>query len=208
MTWWTCSGINEITPLATVALAVATFWMAFKTAKLAKQEERHHQDASMPVCLLETLGDGGGGAGSRQDVVKFLPSTHTSTLSFYEIRGILKNVGVGPALKLRVILYCLSHNYSVSYELAPLGANETRNPSKIASPAPNGVIISFPHKSTPNIDDTAISSSCSGNWDLYLQYEDVFGNPYYTSYSTKNADIWGEFKKGVTPFCASKTIPK
>jgi hypothetical protein len=203
MTWWTT---DHITAGATTGLALATTYMAWKTAKLTKQEERHHQDASMPVCVLETLHDGGGGTLDRKRVIDLKsdendPVTRSPKHYFYHIYGILTNIGMGPALGLRVTVCFPSHdNYYFSYNLAPLGANEKRDPDKTASAAPQGIIITIPRCPVPEFDNIAIAASFKEGWVMYLEYNDVFGNPYHTRHPTKTSDTWGEFKKGRAPY--------
>ncbi|MHB8252942.1 MAG: hypothetical protein ACYDEV_04445 [Acidiferrobacter sp.] len=202
--WLLAVGI--LTAAGTIGLAIATFWMASKTAELTKQEERHHQDASMPVCVLETLHDGGGGTMDRKRVIdlqvgKNGTDTNLPIHYFYHIYGILTNIGMGPALALRITLCFPSHdNYYFSYNLAPLGANEKRDPDKTPSAAPQGIIITIPRYPVPKFDNTAIAASFKEGWVMYLEYNDVFGNPYHTRHPTKTSDTWGEFKKGIAPY--------
>ena len=202
--------VGTLTAVGTIGLAFATFWMAKKTRDLAVQEERHHQYGAMPVCVLETLGDGGGGVKDRKQIIelsedpKFVSTPVRHFL--YKIKGILKNIGTGPALKLRVTLCFPSDNsYKISYPLSPLGVNETRDPAKIGSSALWGVFITLEYGATSDSEVSTINSTFSKGWCLYLEYEDVFGNPYHTRHSTNTNDAWGTFVKGAAPYYCPET---
>ena len=200
--------VGALTAAGTISLAFATFWMAKKTRDLAVQEERHHQDGAMPVCVLETLDDGGAGVKDRMRIIDLYEDPNSASTEvrhyLYKIYGILKNIGTGPALKLRIALCFPSDNsYKLSYALSPLGVNETRDPDRIASPEPRGVLITLPYGVTSALEASTITAAFSNGWCLYLEYEDVFGNPYHTRHSTNINDAWGTFVKGVAPYHAS-----
>lgn len=114
--------VGALTAVGTIGLATATFWMAKKTRDLAVQEERHHQDGAMPICFLDEA------AGGRANIVELAEYDIGGQPVFqYQIYGPLRNVGQGPALKLRLTLRSSAYrNYEVSVDLDPLGAGEIR----------------------------------------------------------------------------------
>ena len=211
---WGLLMVGELTAAATIGLAMATFWMAKKTRDLAVQEERHHQDGAMPICLLEESG------GSRGNTVQFFVERSDGGQPVFEywIYGPLRNIGQGPALDLRLILrFPTFGNHEVIYDLDPLGAGEARGtePATTAAWDPESVGAAFcgklladhdgrriaviPIAPAPGFNDTTIKMSQEAWGDIFLEYTDVFGNRFYTHHTKNRQHQWMQFGKGSRP---------
>lgn len=218
MTWWTA---DHITAFATTGLALATTWMAWKTAKLTKQEERHHQDGSMPICFLDEV------TWDRGSIVKLQEDNNGGQPVFeYRIYAPLRNIGQGPALNLRLTLRFMTYgNHEVSVDLDPLGAGKVRGiysepippphlPKMVASVASVYAsdaarrIATIPVSPVPGFNDTAIKGSQDAWTEIFLEYTDIFGNHFYTQHTKSPQQQWMQFGKGSRPVpIAAPPIP-
>ncbi len=204
--------VGILTAAGTIGLAIATFWMAKKTRDLAVQEERHHQDGAMPICLLDEA------VGGRANTVELKVQDNGSQTTFqYQIYGPLRNIGQGPALDIRLVLrFSTFNNHEASYGLDPLGAGEARGidfapaTALVAEPA----IVFFEKQfaahdarriaaisvsSSPGFNDTTIRGSKDAWTEIFLEYTDIFGNHFYTQHTKSPQHQWMRFGKGSRP---------
>ncbi len=205
---WGLLIVGALTAVGTIGLAMATFWMAKKTRDLAVQEERHHQDGAMPICLLDEA------VGSRGNTVEF----ESQTAFQYRIYGPLRNIGHGPALNLRLVLrFPTFNNHEVIYDLDPLGAGEVRGAEPATTTAWDSESVGadvygnllaahdgrriavIPIAPAPGFNDTTIKMSQDAWGDIFLEYTDIFGNHFYTHHTKNRQHQWMQFGKGSRP---------
>ena len=212
MTWWTPDHIGEVTAVATTGLALATTWMAWKTANLTQQEERHHQDGAMPICVL------GEASGSRTDTVQLVPQDNGGHPIFeYHVYGPLRNIGPGPALDLRLTLrFEAPSRHQETVNLDPLGAGDVRGvysglaskpgqfqaveifAKQIAYNTARRIAI-IPIRPTPDFNEANIRGSVDAWAEIILEYRDVFGTSFCTTHPRDPRQQWAQFRKGTRP---------
>lgn len=209
---WGLLMVGALTAVGTIGLAMATFWMAKKTRDLAVQEERHHQDGAMPICLLDEEVRG------RSNTVELREQGKGSQIPFeYHIYGALRNIGHGPALNIRLVLrFPTFNNHEITYDLDPLGAGEARGADLTAAIAsvcnPEAPpyekqfaaregrrIATIPMAPVGNFNDTTIRMSGDAWGDIFLEYTDIFGTRFYTQHTKDPQNQWMRLGKGSRP---------
>ena len=207
---WGLLIVGTLTAGGTIGLAAATFWMAKKTRDLAVQEERHHQDGAMPICLLAEA------VGSRGNTVEFVERSEGGQPVFeYQVYGPLRNIGQGPALNLRLVLrFPTFNNHEVIYDLDPLGAGDVKGLASAFVVGPDmgtdfqrkqfvaheeNRIAVIPIAPAPGFNDTTIKMSQEAWGNIFLEYTDIFGNQFYTQHTKSPQQQWIQFNKGIRP---------
>ena len=165
---------NALTGTGTLALAGTTFCVIRQGQRQREDIERQHRDRFKPVCLLAPYG--GVDAWNRRGALleAMPPAPDNPSCGTVVIRCVLRNVGVGPALKLRLKFRFLDMNgwTSEPWELSPLGAGETCG----SEAAP--LLVPFPiHERFNQTDFTMLTGK---PWEIWLEYEDVFGKPFHS----------------------------
>ena len=94
---WTAVGA-----VATAAAALITAWMAAMTRGSIRQTQRHHRDAFRPLVVFMPYD--GIDPQARKELIDFKATVEGSRVYALELRGTLQNIGVGPALNLRLRL--------------------------------------------------------------------------------------------------------
>ncbi len=189
--WTTISGIATwIAAIATAAAAIATAWMAGMTKRSLQQVEKHHQDSYRPILVIAPSDDAI--PIDRSMLLKLAPSSPGSFESTYIISGLLTNLGVGPALNVRLVLRIMGiAGYGISRELTPVPAKESRGESDYS------VRVSFQPQGGFNDADAQLSTGSS--WEIILEYEDVFGNRFHTIHSKNPQRPWTVCGRGSPP---------
>jgi hypothetical protein len=163
---------NALTGIGTLALAVATFCVIRQGQQQRRDGERQHSDRFKPICLLAPYG--GVDAWNRRGALleATSPAPDNPSCGTVAIRCVLRNVGVGPALKLRLKFRFLDMNgwTSEPWELSPLGAGETCG----SEAAP--LLVPFPIHERFNQADFATLTGKP--WEICLEYEDIFGRQF------------------------------
>lgn len=101
----------------------------------------------------------------------------------YALRGVLKNIGKGPALNVRCTLEFLGvEGYGITTELTPVGAGErldfTVQPLRVV-PTLNA-----------SFNETDLHISPGSGWKIFLEYEDVFGRCFRTTHVKNPQEPW------------------
>jgi hypothetical protein len=157
--------------VGTLALAVATYAIIRQGKGQALDAERQHRDRLKPICLLKPY-DGIDPRSRRRDLIATVESTLENRFAGQvEIRCVLQNVGMGPALHLRIKFWFLG-KFSEPWDLAPLGAGETRGDQ--AAP------LCFPLQSHERLNETDFAHLTEEPWDIWLEYTDVFGTEFHS----------------------------
>lgn len=169
--------------IADALTAAGTIAMAVTTGIVIRQNQRHHQDAFRPVCIL--VPDEGLDAFARREIVEHHEEPNNPA-KFFRIHCGVKNVGGGPAIKLRLVMRFSGNPIAQpEVELQPLGAEQS-NPSPVRVPA-------FLHERF-NLADYQIAPG--DVWELWLVYEDIFGNVFHTRHTKNPQQPWASFGNG------------
>ncbi len=161
--------LDCITPLATLALAGATGWMAWKTAALVKQAQKHHVENLTPVLTLDPI------AG-----ICLHRSSSVDTDARYLFNGILRNSGLGPALDLKAIIRFPGIGEGKPKHLPPLGGGMEWGETTTGAGMVRGqIFFLFPHQGNLPSESSGVVTS---TWEIDLEYSDVFGNKYWTKH--------------------------
>lgn len=196
-----------LTAVGTIALAIATFRVIQQGRQLREDAERQHRDRFKPVCLLAPYGgvDVWNRRGELLDVMQ--PASDNPSCGTVAIRCVLRNVGTGPALKLRLKFRFLDLNgwTSEPWELSPLGAGETCG----SEAAP--LLVPFPIQERFNQTDFAMLTGKP--WEIWLEYEDVFGRQFQSVHRKSPFDTdpaksaWTTAGPGQRPKAVMPPIP-
>lgn len=197
---------NAVIAICTAFAAVFTAVMAWFTRKAIveshtqyektrAQSEQHHQDAFRPVVVLSPFE--GVEPEDRSNVIHFDPAMGSDDRRFVMISGILRNVGTGPALGVRLRFRAMGKpDYGFALSLAPIGAREKY---ELASRGPSNRPLRYPVRPTPGFNATDIELAGNSGWDLVIEYEDVFGNRFHTTHRKNPQMPWTECGKGPAP---------
>ena len=155
--------------IATVVLAAFTAWMAFETKKLAEEGrdssvlmELHHQERLAPILQFYPDPIGGFPGGIQFDWWNDPQGCRC------QIRGMLHNSGLGPALNIKLIITIPNYFLPITFIAPPVGSLEKQEYFR-------------EYLSTDfNFTDCAFLESNQGIWEMRIEYTDLFGNPYLT----------------------------
>lgn len=192
---------NAVIAICTAAAAVFTAAMAFYTRIAIKhsqqqfrdaqqRDEARHQDAYRPVVVLEPFG--GVEAAARANLVSVDPSSKMGTFRLFRVSCLVRNLGVGPALNVRLSFRAMGKlGYGFTQELVPVGVGEQQGDTKRA--------LEVWVQSTPSFNDADLALASGTGWELVLEYEDVFGNPFHTIHRKNPQMPWTQCGKGAAP---------
>lgn len=182
MTW--TAAWEGATAIGTIAMAFTTGIVILQNNRQRQEIARQHQDAFKPICVL--VPDDGQDAVGRRDIVK-CHEEPVNPFKYLLIKASVKNIGCGPALKLRITVCSLQNPVlRQQAELEPIGSQQ-----QIDSPLRVQVFEN-------NIGNfQAVPGSV---WELWITYEDVFGNIFHTRHSKNTQQPWtilgeGEIKE-------------
>ena len=188
-TFWTAAAA-----VFTAVMAGFTGWSIVASQRQQRralqQSDQHHQDGFRPVLVLSTFD--GIDPLDRSALLCLNPPRPGDATRLYLIPCLLRNVGVGPALKVHLSLRFMGiEGYGISRELAPMQAGERRGD------ADHPVAVQFRPRGSFN--DTDVLLSVGTSWELLLEYEDVFGNRFHTIHSKIPLQPWTVCGKGPAP---------
>ena len=205
MTWpdvWSAS-----TAVGTIAMAITTAWVIRQGKQQRKDVERQHRDQFKPICCLGPY-DGVDAWNRRQALIETVaPSSDNPSVGTVAVHCLLQNVGMGPALELRLRFRVLDMNgwLSEPWELSPLGAGE-----KLGGEG-NPLLIPLPLNDALNETDLGILSGRL--WEIRLEYRDVFGQQFISVHSKRAFDsdlatfTWDTPAKGDRQKATMRPIP-
>jgi len=189
------------TAIATGAAAVFTAVMAWFTRrsiveshtqyeKTRAQSEQHHQDAFRPVLVLAPRS--GIDQLDRSNLLWDLPAKPQETTRAFETPCVLRNIGTGPALNVRMGVRLMGiEGYGISREVIPLRAGgETAGTE-------GHLRMEFRLRDDFNAADVDFAKGLG--WEVLLEYEDVFGNTFHTIHRKNPQMPWTECGKGQAP---------
>jgi hypothetical protein len=197
---------NALTGIGTLGLAGATFCVIRQGQRQRAETERQHQDRFKPICVLGTY-SGVDAWTKRAGLLETIPpSADNPSYGTIKIRCVLQNVGVGPALNLRVKFRFLDMNgwTSEPWEISPLAAGESYG-------SESALFVPFPIHEQFNQTDFAML--IGKPWEIWLEYEDVFGRQFQSVHSKSllNSDpatfTWTAPVPGQEPKAVMRPIP-
>ncbi len=174
-------------PSAWEALTAAgTIAMAATTVAVILQNRRQHREALQPICVL--VPENGTDAVGRRDILQ-LQKEPNDPNKYFSICCDLKNIGGGPAVKLRLrVTFWVNTTARFAAELSPLGAHEI-----VAGPLRIPVFVG------KQFTEAEYGWAPGEGWDLWLEYEDVFGNVFHTRHTKTPQQPWVQIGKGSIP---------
>ena len=166
-----------LTAIGTLAMAATTTLVIRQTAKhhhaLLAQQLKEHQDRFKPICFLSPF-SGIDPLNQRHDLVAIAePPPNNPAYGTVTLHCTLQNVGVGPALNLRITFKSDNGDTTDPWELSPLGVGE-----KYGS-ATTPLLI-------PIRADKCQLLAVS--WQIWLDYEDIFGRKFKTVHRSMTYD--------------------
>lgn len=181
MTWaiiW-----DAATAIGTIAMAVTTGIVIRQNKKQRQDIARQHQEALLPICVL--VPEAGMDATGRRDILQVHQEPNDPSKYFFVHCGV-KNIGSGPAVKLKLrVTFWTNTAARFEAELSPLGANESA-----AGPLRVPVFLG------DQFTESEYGWAPGEGWDLWLEYEDVFGNVFHTRHTKTPQQPWVQIGKG------------
>lgn len=155
-----------------------------------QQSDQHHQDGFRPVLILRP--HDGVDPLDRGALLRAEKDPGTDGSRVFVINAALQNVGVGPALNIRLTLRVMEIvGYGTSRELAPLKAGEMRGDREHPLRIPLWLHDGF--------NSADFQSATNPIWTLILEYKDVFGHDCHTIHSKNPLQPWTVCDKGPAP---------
>jgi hypothetical protein len=161
---WSC-----LTGLGTLALAATTFAIIVQGRQQRADAERQHRDRLKPICLLAPPQGVDPWAGRAKLVETIAPTPETPGFGTVIIHCVLRNIGLGPALNLRIsIRFQDMGDWTTDpWELSPLGAGENRGG--------DGTPLIVPIRLDERFNQSDFAQLTGRPWEILLDYENVFG---------------------------------
>lgn len=198
--------LDVITAISTAAAAVFTAVMALLTRRAIKegqgqrketndhfaltrdQDKQHHEDAFRPLLVLT--------ASSSSEIYErgelvdvYMPQGQLSSVF---VNCVLRNIGSGPALNVRLSVRSDRRTgFGPSRELPPVAANG------VISDGGSRIEVLVVHRDGFNVQD--VRNLPNGLWLLVLEYQDVFGNTFHTIHSKHSGEPWTRVGRGLAP---------
>lgn len=200
MNW---SAVSAICTAAAAGFTAVMAWYTRAAIKNSHQEfrdaqmrsEAHHRDTFRPVVVLSQFE--GVEPEDRSNVIQFDPAVGSNERRFVRVSGFLRNVGVGPALNVRLLFRAMGKtDYGFTLALAPIGAREKYD---LAQRAQNGQGLRYQVRPTSGFNAADIDFASGTGWDLVIEYQDVFGNTFHTIHRKNPLLPWTECGTGVAP---------
>jgi hypothetical protein len=176
----------------TALTSVGTVAMAFTTLWVIRKNKQHHQDSFKPICVLVPEHGVDPGYG-RAEIIKCQEvAANDSSHGTFEVHCALKNIGVGPALNVRMELRIRGFDgYGVSVTHSPLAKDESRGDKE------NPLLIPVTFRDDFNSSDFA--SATSSAWEIFIEYRDCFGNTFHTRHTQDPRKPWSTVSDGPVP---------
>jgi hypothetical protein len=178
----------------TFVAAAVTGWMALMTRNSVRQTQEHHRDAFRPLVIFMPYD--GIDPKNRKELIKFSGPSEGNQLRHLLLNGTLQNIGVGPALNLRLRLALMNPNdVRVTCELSPMKINESRQGPKFGPgdgpfPLAGQWPLAVPVELSQGFTDTDFLIAQNSAWSVIFEYEDVFGQRFRTCHASSRHAPW------------------
>lgn len=174
---------NALTSITTALMAVGTFCVIW-------QERRHHRNTFKPICVLEP--DTGVVPPDRSGILQSEVTTNSPCDGTFTIHSTLKNVGVGPAMNIRLEIRIRGiEGYGTTWPLSPLAKEQSRGDKTHP--------LLIPVKFHDGFNRADFESSTNQGWEIWLEYRDVFGTVFHTRHTKHPREPWAHFGDGPIP---------
>ena len=108
------------------------------------------------------------------------------------IQSPIKNIGNGLALNVRMFIRKDEiTGFGPSIELAPVAGGDQLDP--------NGDAFVLPISDAVDFNDADLKALPGGAWIIVLEYDDVFGNRFYTLHYKNSQQPWARTGRGPAP---------
>ena len=192
MTWYDSTAFwTGAAAISTAVMALLT-WRSIAVSQkqhrdARKQSERHHQDAYRPILVL--AGRSGVDPLDRTELLRLDHTRSTGCTRVFALDGIVRNVGVGPALNpCMTVRVRKIEGYGASCTLTPLAVG-----GQIGDP---DYAIQFSFYLQDGFNEPDAQFAAGEMWELLLEYEDVFGNRFHTIHSKNPQQPWTVAARG------------
>jgi hypothetical protein len=191
-----------LTAVGTIGMAAATYAIIRQGKQEHADVERHHRDRFRPVCVLLPCDGVDRREGRHELVERVTPPLQPSSFGTVAVKCVLRNIGPGPALRLRVSFRFLDigGHTTTPHEIAPLAAGEARGGEDAPLLVPVWVYDGAP------FNQSSFAAIPNSQWEILLEYEDVFGQRFCAVHhkaSVLNAGIPDPYVSGY-----SKLLPQ
>jgi hypothetical protein len=194
MNWSAIGSIATVVgALATAAAAGFTAWMAYLTQSALKQSREQYQDGFRPTLVFLPHHSASEGDVVRMRALVFAFMPPIPTIGRLALLGAVRNIGVGPAINVRMTLRIRGiERYGPDpLSLPPIGAGDFFG---------NGEdLIHLPMSYRNGFTNTDAQSAPGEDWDLLLEYEDVFGQVFHTVHAKNQQRPWTTIGLGSAP---------
>lgn len=187
--------------VGTIVLALATRRVAQETKQLgkatqnmARQEDEHHKQGFMPICVVvPNLGaqrdTQRGGIVSYHVHSVFSGPEGPHMILRCEVACTVQNMGVGPALNVLMTLRLTGlGNAEGVREMGFIGVGGSDGEKHLSLP----IDINVKGRADPPDDDSR-RNSVANNWEIDLEYRDVFGKIFTTRHTSDPDKRWAVF---------------
>lgn len=166
--------------------AIGTLAMAGTTASVIFQNKRHHRETLRPLCVLEPFSGMDNPMARDQLLSKATLAANLGNFLF--INCSLKNVGKGPAVNVRLgVKFTDMNGLAINKELGAIAADSCWNDS---------LPISVPVRVSDSFNKTDFDMSGNKPWELWLWYDNVFGEQFFTKHVKNPNEPWAVYGKG------------
>jgi hypothetical protein len=159
-----------LTAVGTISMAVTTYAVIRQSREQLHQGQKQHRDRFKPICFLMPWN--GVDPWNKRNQLMFKndpdPASDNPSFGSLGINCVLRNVGTAPALNLRV-KFRFPNWTTEPWELSPLGAGDSR---------PSPLVV--PVRIQDRINRSDFSMVTGESWEIWLEYEDVFGERFCT----------------------------
>lgn len=166
-----------LTAIGTVGMTVATYAIIRQGKHQREDARQQHRDRFKPICILMPYNGVDPWNKRCQLIEKIDPSLDNPSFGTLAIKCVLRNVGTGPALKLRIKFRFpdMKGWTTEPWELSPLGAGESRGGENTPLLVPVRIDDQFTGFSFASMDFYTVTGKL---WEIWLEYEDVFGRRF------------------------------
>jgi hypothetical protein len=181
---------TAIESVAASLSAIVTGVMTWMTYRTIVQARIHHKDEYRPILSFAPVGVAD--PVHRDQILKTEMPQSPDPEYYYALRGVLSNIGRGPALNIKLTLRFLGiEEYGIQVELAPIGAGARLNfadqPLRLLAQIHRG------------FNDSDFQLSLHTPWEILLDYEDVFGQRFHTIHPKGWGRPWTALGHGPAP---------